>query len=74
MLAESLINQQYFDQVYAESVEAGFEFLLENCESIIKAKKSSENGMGLFVLLDIWHNFNSQFDEVLNILTVHFPK
>ncbi len=63
-----LINTQYLDSVFADIVKASFEQLIETGEAIIKVKKNTEKGFGVFALLDIWNALTSSQETIKQVI------
>jgi hypothetical protein len=65
------MNDKISSQRFLEICELPIENIIEVSESILKAKKHTDKGFGLFSLLDIWQALVKELPKVKLLFTVH---
>eukprot|EP00026_Physarum_polycephalum_P001000 Phypoly_transcript_01001.p1 GENE.Phypoly_transcript_01001~~Phypoly_transcript_01001.p1 ORF type:complete len:708 (-),score=122.75 Phypoly_transcript_01001:98-2221(-) len=73
-LALELLDAANFDATFADILEQPIELLEETTDTVIKVKRNTETLFGIFVLFDIWGNFNAMLPEFEHVIKVRNGK
>jgi len=73
-LALELLDAANFDSVFSDITEQTIELLEETTDTLIKVKRNTDTIFSVFVLFDIWENFNKMLPDLERVIKVRNGK